>query len=433
MTALLVSPVSFKPKPRREGSSHGLAREASPTSLERASALPGEIAFLASYGIAPAVLIEAGALSRRLGVAPAKALLSQGQVTDLVYYSALARRLGVPFVATLPTLCETPSHSLLAGAPIAPLPGGQRYLIAPEGDSLTSLLSLWRDGRAPVERMAITTPRRLAAWTRAANARAVAREACDELRRFDPALSAGTPLAASVFAALCVGAALGCGAVLTGGLVWLVLSGALWLASAGVVVLRLAATMASFAPAAPRPPPLSDARLPTYTVIAPLYREAGMAARLAASIKALDYPASKVEVKFVVEVDDHETRVAIEALDLPSRFEMIIAPAGAPRTKPRALNVALPTARGQLVVVFDAEDSPDPRQLRLAAERFAASDARLACLQARLVIDNTGDSWLAALFGIEYAALFDVVNPGLAALRAPMMLGGTSNHFSGIR
>jgi len=45
------------------------------------------------------------------------------------------------------------------------------------------------------------------------------------------------------------------------------------------------------------------------------------------------------------------------------------------------------------------------------------------------VIDNTRDNWLTRLFSIEYAALFDVINPGLAALRCPVPLGGTSNHL----
>ena len=34
---------------------------------------------------------------------------------------------------------------------------------------------------------------------------------------------------------------------------------------------------------------------------------------------------------------------------------------------------------------------------------------------------------------MEYAALFDVINPGLATLGAPIALGGMSNHFRGIR
>ena len=50
-------------------------------------------------------------------------------------------------------------------------------------------------------------------------------------------------------------------------------------------------------------------------------------------------------------------------------------------------------------------------------------------MQARLTIDNTADSWLTRLFTAEYAGLFDVFLPGLAAWRLPLPLGGSSNHF----
>lgn len=131
----------------------------------------------------------------------------------------------------------------------------------------------------------------------------------------------------------------------------------------------------------------------------------------------------------MIEHDDQATRRAIEAQHLPPAFEVIVAPAGWPRTKPRALNVALPLARGEFMVVFDAEDAPAPGQLREAAERFLQSPRELACLQARLAIDNIEDSWLTRLFAIEYAVLFDVLNPGLAGLGLPLPLGGSSNHF----
>lgn len=130
----------------------------------------------------------------------------------------------------------------------------------------------------------------------------------------------------------------------------------------------------------------------------------------------------------MVEERDKETRAALARLALPARYEVVVAPPGAPCTKPRALDVALSAARGKLVVIFDAEDAPDPDQLRLAASRFAA-DRSLDCLQARLVIRNSDDSWLARLYALEYAALFDLVNPGLCALDLPLALGGTSNHF----
>jgi hypothetical protein len=127
----------------------------------------------------------------------------------------------------------------------------------------------------------------------------------------------------------------------------------------------------------------------------------------------------------VIEADDLATRRALTALKLPPSYEIIVAPHGWPRTKPRALNVALPLVRGEFVAIFDAEDAPAPRQLRDAAERFLRAPPRTACLQAQLCIDNTGTR----LFAIEYAVLFDVMLQGMSSLRLPLALGGSSNHF----
>jgi cellulose synthase/poly-beta-1,6-N-acetylglucosamine synthase-like glycosyltransferase len=134
-------------------------------------------------------------------------------------------------------------------------------------------------------------------------------------------------------------------------------------------------------------------------------------------------------VKLVIEADDCEMADALAEMALPGYFEVIVAPLGEPRTKPRALNVALPLACGELMTVYDAEDVPDRDQLRLAAATFARAPPEVACLQARLVIDNTEDNWLTRFFTIEYATLFDVINPGLALSDLPIPLGGTSNHF----
>ncbi len=131
----------------------------------------------------------------------------------------------------------------------------------------------------------------------------------------------------------------------------------------------------------------------------------------------------------MLEADDLATLEAVQAERLSDRFEVLLAPPGWPRTKPRALNIALRFALGEFLVIYDAEDEPEPGQLREAAETFRSAAASVGCLQARLAIDNEADSWLTRLFALEYAALFDVINPGLARLGLPIALGGTSNHF----
>jgi hypothetical protein len=136
-----------------------------------------------------------------------------------------------------------------------------------------------------------------------------------------------------------------------------------------------------------------------------------------------------LDVILAVEADDAETRSAIERRTARLPVSFIVVPPGGPRTKPKALNAALPFARGEFVVIYDAEDRPEPDQLRRAYDAFARDGVQLACVQARLSIDNTEDGWLTRLFTAEYAAHFDVFLDRLSALRLPLPLGGSSNHF----
>src|SRR6202012_1784145 len=120
--------------------------------------------------------------------------------------------------------------------------------------------------------------------------------------------------------------------------------------------------------------------------------------------------------KFVLEADDRETQGALGRLRLGPPFGIIIAPAIGPRTKPKALNVALPFARGVFTGVYDADDAPDRDQLRRALALFRESDRRLACVQASLTIDNPADNLLTRMFTANYAGQFDAFLPGLAAI-----------------
>ncbi|MBB3998461.1 glycosyltransferase family 2 protein [Aureimonas pseudogalii] len=189
-------------------------------------------------------------------------------------------------------------------------------------------------------------------------------------------------------------------------------------------------------PGAPRPAlalasAISDVdAVPRYSVLIALHREAAMAEPLVDAMARLDWPRSKLEVLFVCEASDPDTIAAVErAIAGEPNFSVIATPRTDPTTKPKALNFALPLARGEFLVLYDAEDRPDPRQLRQAFETFRTSSPDLACLQAPLTIRNAEAGWFQSLFAVEYAVLFRAVLPWLARHRLPIPLGGTSNHF----
>ncbi|MEZ5958791.1 MAG: glycosyltransferase [Hyphomonadaceae bacterium] len=175
---------------------------------------------------------------------------------------------------------------------------------------------------------------------------------------------------------------------------------------------------------------IADQRdVPIYTILCPLYREANVTPDLVAALSRIDYPTDRLDIKLLVEGDDVDTIAAALAVSGAPHIEVVIIPACAPRTKPKALNVGLSRARGEFIVVYDAEDHPHPQQLRAALAAFEDNGDSLICVQAPLAIDNPNASWIARQFAAEYAIQFREILPFLASIGAPLPLGGTSNHF----
>jgi cellulose synthase/poly-beta-1,6-N-acetylglucosamine synthase-like glycosyltransferase len=178
---------------------------------------------------------------------------------------------------------------------------------------------------------------------------------------------------------------------------------------------------------------MSDAALPAYSVLIPIYDEAAMVPQLIASMRALDYPPEKLEVLILAEADDLKTLKALAAQNLPGHMAVIRVPPSAPRTKPKALNFALPLTRGSLITIYDAEDRPERDQLRKAVATFERMGRKrgktLGCVQAALNVTNGRRNFLTGHFALEYMALFDAFLPALSRFDLPIPLGGTSNHF----
>jgi glycosyltransferase XagB len=212
-------------------------------------------------------------------------------------------------------------------------------------------------------------------------------------------------------------------------MVWIILMNGLTMG------LRLAAIFARFRvvsePAAPPVPRLSDyQKLPTVSLLVPLKGEASIVADLMSALSALDYPKALLDVKIVVEESDLPTRLALDPATLPSHVEIVTVPRDHRlETKPRALNYALPFCRGAIVGVYDAEDRPDPEQIRAVVRALQAAPPEVACVQGYLDFYNPNDNWLSRCFTIEYAMWFRVLLHGVQRLGIPIPLGGTTVFF----
>lgn len=175
---------------------------------------------------------------------------------------------------------------------------------------------------------------------------------------------------------------------------------------------------------------LKPDELPHYTILVPLYREMEVAEKIVKNMKAMDYPQEKLDVKLLLEEDDRGTIEVCKQAQLPPNFEMVIVPHSTPKTKPKACNHGLDRAKGEYLVIYDAEDRPEPDQLKKAVCAFRQhAGPKTICLQAKLNYFNPRQNFLTKWFTIEYTTWFDLYLPGLHAMGAPIPLGGTSNHF----
>ena len=182
-------------------------------------------------------------------------------------------------------------------------------------------------------------------------------------------------------------------------------------------------------PQAPLAAKIADDALPIYSVLVPLLREAKVADQMVRAIGALAYPQARLDIKFNIEAEDQAALKFFDELRLPSHMEVIIVPKGVPQTRHKALNLALPFARGELIAVYDADSVPAPDQLRRIAATFALAPKTVACLQTQLAYYNRNENWLTRQCAVEYAYLFNLLFPRLARFGSPLLFAGVSTHY----
>lgn len=173
----------------------------------------------------------------------------------------------------------------------------------------------------------------------------------------------------------------------------------------------------------------SASDLPVFTILLPLYKEGSdVLKELFKNISNIAYPKEKLDIKILLEEEDTETIKNIPS-NLPSCFEIVIVPHASPKTKAKACNYGLYFAKGEFVVIYDAEDKPDKNQLLRAIFDFNENESDVICVQGLLNFYNKDQNLLTKCFALEYLMWFNYFLPSLSALNLFIPLGGTSNHF----
>jgi cellulose synthase/poly-beta-1,6-N-acetylglucosamine synthase-like glycosyltransferase len=174
-----------------------------------------------------------------------------------------------------------------------------------------------------------------------------------------------------------------------------------------------------------------DSELPKYTILVPLDRPAtpstdpgpSAVSELIASVSALDYPASRLQVLLLAGDGDWPLP---DEVPLPGHFDVIDTGRQSAAGK-RAAGLALAT--GELCAVYEPGQHPDRGQLRAAATAFRQLPPWVVCLRPEVRQALPYPGWLAQCAAAEGAVTGVLVPRGLGRLGLPVPGGGPSSHF----
>lgn len=146
----------------------------------------------------------------------------------------------------------------------------------------------------------------------------------------------------------------------------------------------------------------SDSPLPSahsFTLLVPGRHEEEVMGATLDRLAQQDHP--DFEIIAIVGHDDPGTeRVAREAAERHPELIRVVVDSSVPKNKPKALNLALQTARGEVVGVFDAEDEVHPRLLTLVDSKFTETQADV--VQGGVQLMNFRSSWWSLRNVLEY-------------------------------
>ena len=171
-----------------------------------------------------------------------------------------------------------------------------------------------------------------------------------------------------------------------------------------------------------------DSDLPSVSVLIPMHNEEKVADHILSALINQDYPKDKMEI---IPINDHSKDRTKDILDEYARKYPYIKPlhrlGDEPRGKPAGLNDALKIAKGEIVVVYDADYIPPRGQLRELVINFIDPD--VGAVMGRVVPINTPANLLTRLLDLERSGGYQVDQQARYNLDLIPQYGGTVGAF----
>jgi cellulose synthase/poly-beta-1,6-N-acetylglucosamine synthase-like glycosyltransferase len=164
---------------------------------------------------------------------------------------------------------------------------------------------------------------------------------------------------------------------------------------------------------------------PFVTVMVPCRNEELVIEGLLETLLAFDYPADRHELIVIDDGSDDSTGQIVDRMARAfPRVRCMHRPAGSGGGKSGALNAALQIARGEVVVVFDADHKPRADVLRRLVRHFA--DPNVGAVQGRCIVRNSSESQLARTIAVDYYSGYLVNEYGRQSLFDLPAYGGSN-------
>lgn len=168
-------------------------------------------------------------------------------------------------------------------------------------------------------------------------------------------------------------------------------------------------------------------RMKHISVLIPMHNEEKVLDTVLTALLECDYDADRLEI---IPINDNSTDKTREMLDEYHRkyeFIRLLHRNCADRGKPVGLNDAMRMARGEIIIVFDADYRPARSMLKQIALAF--EDPQVGAVMGRVIPYNTNKNMLTRLINLERSGGYQVDQQARYNLRAIPQYGGTVGGF----